>query len=133
MTGYITAIGEGAFSECHKLETFKATKNLTTIKARAFEGCNKLEFLDFTDSLNLELGEYVFTNCSSITKLDLPNAISSIGTGCFANCANLEKVILRNKNLNRNKDLKTKSYIFNACTQLHSAGPIDSGLDIEFA
>jgi hypothetical protein len=66
----------------------------------------------------------VFSACSSLTSVDLPDFIASIGNNCFSFCTKLFKLKLNNVNL------RVGSYIIQGCNELRTAGPIGS-LDSE--
>jgi hypothetical protein len=163
------SLGDGVFANCSKLKAvgynaldLNATKsilpmNLNSVGRAAFQDCIELVELDFTTAKeDVYFGESVFSNCSklqhvylpentssipdyffiscsSLESIDLNEHIERVGTGAFTNCKNLSKVILRNPTVT------IGSTCFAQCSKLNTAGPIgtldSSGLlvDLEFA
>ena len=159
LTDYIIEIGDGAFQDCTELEVLelprslqkiglgaflncsklagilKVPSKLSVIGKNAFNSCISLEGIDFTAAQNLTaIEDSAFGICSKLESIDLPIPIATLGTGCFAACKNLSKVILRNPDL----AIGTSGAFYN-CPELKSAGPIGSLtkdgylVDIEYA
>jgi hypothetical protein len=159
LTDYIIEIGDGAFQDCTELEilelprslqkiglgaflncsklsgTLKVPSKLSVIGKNAFNSCISLEGIDFTAAQNLiAIEDSAFRICSKLEYIDLPASIATLGTGCFAACKNLSKVIIRNPNL-----VIGEGGAFYSCPELKSAGPIgsltrdDYFVDIEYA
>ena len=118
----IQVIGEGAFSDCSSLIRFDLPSTISGIGSYAFSGCSKLRdfnFLYVNDSEeNLAIIDNgVFSGCSSlydiilpesvtsigeeafkgsgIWNIDMPN-VDSIGQGAFMDCTNLYRIVLLN-------------------------------------
>jgi|GEM_PF-2111182 len=58
------------------------------------------------------LGDYAFVNCSFITKLTVPNCITTVGTSAFEGCGSLEAIALHDN------ILELGSRIFANCSSL---------------
>lgn len=95
----IKTISHEAFYDCTSLETVSFPDTLTNIDARAFYNCKKLKNLHFPESLK-EIGPNAFEACSSIEKLICPESLVKIGTSAFQNCQGLEYVSLFDVQLN---------------------------------
>ncbi|MDE7406410.1 MAG: leucine-rich repeat protein [Clostridiales bacterium] len=84
----VTTIGERAFRTNSKLATFTVSENskLTSIGMEAFYGTAITEFY-VPAAQSFELGTGVFSNCSKLTTVHLPNTVSSFDglfTGSYA-------------------------------------------------
>lgn len=117
----VSTIAQGAFAECPKLKsiTFMKGSQLPSISAYLFDGCSALESVIFEsgsavssiqahafDGLrnlkNLVLSDAPLTNidnfafrfCSSLTELDIPEGVVSIGRYAFYYCTSLETVYI---------------------------------------
>ena len=42
------------------------------------------------------IGELAFSGCSSLTSIDIPNSVTSIGIGAFADCSSLTSITIPN-------------------------------------
>ena len=42
------------------------------------------------------IGNEAFSNCSSLTEVEIPNSVSNIGSGAFAGCLKLSEVKMPN-------------------------------------
>lgn len=90
--GYkVTAIGEGAFFECHNLTSIKLSKNIAIIKESAFRGCSSLAKITIPDSVTA-IGDNAFYECNALTSIALGKAVMTIGTRAFHSCSALTKV-----------------------------------------
>ena len=129
-------IGQGSFQNCSKLAgILRIPSKVVTIGKNAFNSCSTLLGVDFTNAQSLiAIEDSAFGVCSKIESIDIPVSVTRLGTGCFAACRNLTKVILRNPNLTIGE-----SGAFYNCFELKSAGPIgsytksDDLVDIEYA
>lgn len=56
--------------------------------------------IDSLDSTNIdgvkEIAAYTFTNCQTLTQINLPNTVESIGRGAFSDCRGITKVVIPN-------------------------------------
>jgi len=63
-------------------------KLVTKIQRLAFSDCNRLTKVTIPDSVT-SIGDYSFVDCSSITSITIPDSVDSIGWGAFRNCSSL--------------------------------------------
>ncbi len=91
-------IGKIACSSSEVLETFTSSENLMVINREAFERCNKLRVVDLSGSPNLVvIASGAFADCRNLEKVILPENLEEIQTEAFRNCANLKEIVLPNK------------------------------------
>ena len=85
-------------SDYHNNDSIKKViigSSVRTIGAIAFLHCHNLEKILFDEPCQITKLEYAcFSNCTNLTKIELPSSIQEIGTAVFNACP-LEKVILR--------------------------------------
>ena len=93
----------GAFADCISLTAIEIPANVEIIEAGAFHNCTALTTVTFEQgSLLKALGRYsecshaipegVFSNCKSITSINIPSSVEVIGISAFKNCTALKKV-----------------------------------------
>ena len=112
----------GAFRNNNNLKSVVCPEGLLYINKSSFENCNNLISISLSNSI-IEMGngfsEFladagVFGNCSSLTKVDLPSSLTTIGYSLFYNCSSLYKITIPNS-------VKyIKSSAFNGCSSLVS-------------
>lgn len=86
----INIISAGAFYDCKELEKINIAEGVTQLGAACFAGCTKLVELQIPESVN-EFGSYtqygfksfIFGNCSSLKKVNIPNKVTKFTEGCF--------------------------------------------------
>lgn len=76
---------------CKSLSSIRLPKQIMFIGDGAFEGCEKLKLVDLSCSACKKIGKYAFENCSSLTRIILPN-IREVSERCFMNCSSLKYV-----------------------------------------
>lgn len=100
----LSAIGEGAFSNCSNLKGIELplSCNLTAIGVKAFEACTQLT--SFTLPVNVtQIGDYAFDGCERLKTVDLcsegataagetSNRLRQVGAFAFRNCKALESL-----------------------------------------
>lgn len=120
----LTSIGGYAFWGCSKLNVNEIPASLTTISYSAFQGCKldgvvincpnlttignnaffgtgitRIESLGSVTTLGATSGNIesngVFGQCKSLSFVELPNTIATIGAGCFYKCTSLRTVICK--------------------------------------
>ena len=57
----------------------------------AFYDCTSLTSIDIPNSVT-SIGDRAFYHCASLTSIDIPNSVTSIGTSAFAVCVNLTSI-----------------------------------------
>ena len=67
--------------------------SITVIPEKAFYKCKKLEEIDLCEGL-LEIGEYAFSQCSSLKRIQVPSSVTKICDSAFENCKRLEEIEL---------------------------------------
>ena len=130
----VTSIGEGAFSGCGSLSSivvaggnrvYDSRDNcnaiIKTSNNTLIRGCGKTIIPASVTSIE----NYAFSNCSSLTSINIPASVTSIGRGTFRSCSSLTSVVLP-KNLRRIKELT-----FSGCSSLASITIPDGVTHIE--
>lgn len=114
----LESIGESSFSNCVNLENvdFSGVQNaIGVLPNSVFEGCSSLKSVKLNNTI-IEIGDYAFKNCTSISDLSFLNysTLSTLGDNVFENCTALETAtVFENiENLGQN--------IFEGCTNLKS-------------
>lgn len=95
IAGTVTAYPAGLFSNWTGVESVDFG-GVTEIPASAFDGKTGLKEIAFGGAASI--GNYAFRN-TGVTELTLPQSLTDIGNGAFANCANLTKITLNAENL----------------------------------
>lgn len=90
-----------AFYGCTKLTNINIPKNATyntTTNPQyqgLFHGCTSLTSVYFhEDTIDTVYPTYMFTGCTALTQIKLPNTITKLSVRMFNNCSNLETIIL---------------------------------------
>ena len=65
------------------------SEGITAISNGAFSNCGKIEQVVFPSSLRT-IGKRAFANCNSLADINLPSSIETLGEGCFYSCGNLQ-------------------------------------------
>ena len=123
---YLRSLGRQAFYKCSAIEHFVIPDTLSEIDNQAFQDCISLLDFEFPSSLTY-VPNNMLQGCSSLTHIEVPETVEMLAGGVFNNCENLEKVILKNPNL------ETGYLNFGKCPKLVTAGPIGGEYNIEFA
>lgn len=79
----ITHIPTGAFNGCKQLKSVTLAEGITTIGGGAFANCTVLEDIYLPETITDMSGYYIFGNCPSLKKVNIPKLVSSLGNGCF--------------------------------------------------
>ncbi len=86
----ITEIGKNIFSGLYKAAYFSFPSTLHTIGTGAFTDTN-ISRVILPEGLS-SIGNYAFQNCENIVSIEIPHTVKKIGAGAFLNCGALEKV-----------------------------------------
>ena len=112
----VSEIGDGAFSSCSSLATVKIlgpVKELTGING-VFSGCTELKTITLPDTLTI-LGNRTFNGCKALETINLPESLTEIGERAFFQCTSL-------KNVNIPNGVKTVGkQVFGNCNSLELA------------
>ena len=68
---------------------------VTTIGEFAFTNCSTLTSVTIPNSVT-EIGEFAFNNCSALTSVTIPNSVTTIGDYAFSGCSSLTSVTIPN-------------------------------------
>ena len=67
------------FDKCTNLESVTVEKAVTMLGDYSFRNCAKLQSFDATELV--EVGSYVFENCTGMTNITLTNKLQKMSTG----------------------------------------------------
>ena len=111
----LTTIRDRAFYDCDGLKSVTIPANVTSISDYAFYECNKLESVNCSEGSKLKyISSYAFNAGYKLKSVDLSNATSltTIGDNAFANCTELETVLIPES------IVRVNTYSFNNCPNL---------------
>lgn len=87
-------IGESAFSGCINLESIIFPEKITSIDNYAFRNCDMLKSVLFPKNTKDILSGGVFSNCSNLQEIEIPEGERYIRANLFENCINLKTIKL---------------------------------------
>ena len=87
--------------------------SVTTIGEYAFSNCSSLTSVTIPNSVTT-IKEYAFSNCSSLTSVTIPNSVTTIGDNAFNGCTSLTSVTIGNSVTTIGKE------VFRDCSSLTS-------------
>ncbi len=87
----VTTMGASAFSSITTLVSVKIGKGISVLSNYAFSSCTALTKVDLGEIV--ELGDYVFTGCTSLRELVFPKTLRKVGKYAL-NCKNLTSLII---------------------------------------
>lgn len=93
----LTSIGNNAFADAKKLISINFPASLSKIGEGAFLSCTSLENVDLKDTKITVLNKQVFSDCSSLTKIVLPDSLLIMENSVFSYCISLEEITLPEK------------------------------------
>ena len=93
-------INYGAFTDCTALKSIEIPASVETIGVSAFLGCTQLESVFFEigtklkeiEGASLRQPHGAFTNCTSLSFIEIPASVTTIGTAAFYGCSNLQQI-----------------------------------------
>ena len=83
----VLSIGKEAFRECKNLTTINLPKSITYVDKYAFYACENVSYMKLSPSLT-QINNASFTG-SSITKIEIPEGVTTIGLDAFGNSIKL--------------------------------------------
>ena len=105
----VTAIGQGAFCQCHTIKSVNMPDSVTEVCNNAFSGCRNLNSVTLSKNLN-RIGKSAFYFCLSLSEINFPLSLFEIGANAFQGCG------LTSLTLNRNLSVlfcnEYEGYIF---------------------
>ncbi len=87
----VTAIGQYAFSECHRHLDIEIPNTVTVIDDGAFSDCWGLIYINIPNSVTT-IGDYVFYGCDNLDEITIGNSVNYIGTDAFGSCTLISRV-----------------------------------------
>lgn len=101
----VCEIADHAFENGKELDSVIIPKTIRRIGTKAFYGCKKLQNLQIEEGVAevgeaavgkgyLEIGDYAFSDCDSLTKVIFPKSLKRIGEGAFFDCDNIYDINL---------------------------------------
>ena len=81
--------------ECHCYLPNIKTYSVTRIGWPAFSDCSSLTSVNIPNSVTY-IQSCAFQNCSSLTSVNIPNSVTYIGSGTFSGCSSLASVTIPN-------------------------------------
>lgn len=88
----IITIPAGTFANCKILKNVTLPPSITSLGAASFSGCSEIEemfipesVIDFGSQTPYGFNSYVFGECTSLKKINLPKGINKIPEACFKN------------------------------------------------
>ena len=122
----LTSIGEGAFWNCYTLTSIEIPDGVTNIGLSAFSECTNLQYNTYSNAkylgsksnpyhalikaVNTSISSCIihpdnkvivglaFFGCSSLTSIEIPDSVMTIGGGEFCHCASLTSVTVSEGN-----------------------------------
>ncbi|SFX76838.1 leucine-rich repeat domain-containing protein [Ruminococcus sp. XPD3002] len=86
-------IGSHAFWGCSGMQTI-VLHNVSDMGTAAFYDCTGSDRIDISSAPITSLPDFAFYNCSSATRVNLPDGLASIGVHSFSNCDSLDKIFI---------------------------------------
>ena len=83
---------------------------------------------DYEFGWSTTVPDKAFKNFSSLTGITIPSGVTHIGEEAFRNCSSLTSLILPESVTSFGDGI----YVYDSCSGLQTAGPLDSGSNIEF-
>lgn len=91
----VEKMGDGVFRNCENLKSVVVGAGIKVIPNSAFNGCTALEEVKFAPGSQLEKIAYPhpFTNCKSLTSIELPDSCTTVEGFGFHMCDSLRTIV----------------------------------------
>lgn len=110
----VVALGDYAMAGCVELVKYRFSPLTQSVGNNAFASDTKLgSVTNFENTKVSQVAQNVFSQCSSLYEISLPNAITTIGDGAFAGCSNLTSM-----DLSKTKTATIGTSAFASCGKL---------------
>ena len=87
-------IGKAAFIKCSNLDTINLEDtSITEISDLLFSGCTSLPKIKIPDTVT-KIGKSAFTNCSALTEVIIPDSVTEIDNMAFMGCISLTSITI---------------------------------------
>lgn len=91
----LVSIGKTAFRACKSLKSITIPKNVSEIGGGAFSSCSSLTSVEILGPVKELTGTSgVFSGCTALENVTLPDTLTSLGNGAFNGCKALEEINL---------------------------------------
>ena len=96
--GILTSKDGTVIIKCPAAKTgaYTTSHSLVEIKSDAFKGCKYITEINLSEGLEA-IGDNAFSGMT-ITQIEIPSTVNSIGNGAFTNCSNLEAIDVDEEN-----------------------------------
>ena len=74
-----------------QVRTYILGNAITSIGNSVFSGCSGLVSINLPDNL-INIGDNAFYNCSQLSSLNIPNSVTNIGSSAFYGCSSLKSI-----------------------------------------
>ena len=109
-------IYNSAFQGCFNLQSVSIINGVKIIDTNSFRFCTALTTVTFSSSLTLltEIRSEAFSTCPSLTSINIPNTVISLGPSAFYDCRGLTSISIPNS-------IRTiNDYTFEGCISLEA-------------
>ena len=89
----VTALNNGAFSECIGLKSIVIPPSVTSIGEHTFDCCYDMDTIVLPSQLTY-IGSSAFAGCERLVYLDIPGTVTAIGDSAFYDCPWLNYLVL---------------------------------------
>lgn len=91
----VTALGDGAFRGCYKIQTISLPATVQQIGESAFYRCEALEEISIPSGVTT-IEEATFGYCARLSRVYLPESLLTISRYAFRDCGEIETVVIPN-------------------------------------
>ena len=91
----IMGLDDLAFSECYNLETVDLADSVEYLGISCFSDCPNLREVKLASKTDWrDIPEFLFSGCTSLVKVNIPEGTPTIGTNAFYQCSALEEITI---------------------------------------